>query len=171
MLDARRYDSAVDWMVLKGGFPREPEHGNWDELASLPGPPRFFEALFREVAGDFTWSGSVQLESEKDDELETRSFLCGTAVLGCRVTERVVLVSSDFPISVAVATHGLDGLEVRWDYALPYQGQLGHCGFRHRWLSVSYADSAALARFEATWRAVFGHAPVLGPPAESSGGT
>ena len=160
----------MDWLVLKGGFPREPEDGNWDELTSLPGPPRFFEALFREAAGDFTWSGSVPLDREKDDELETRTFLCGTAELGCRVTEQVVLASSEFPISVAVVTHGLDGLEVRWDYELPYQGQLGHCGFSHRWLSVSYADPAALTRFEATWRAVFGHAPVLGPHTEASEG-
>ena len=159
----------MDWLVLKGGFPREPEDGDWDELTSLPGPPRFFDTLFRDVAGvEPAWGRSVQLDNEKDEELETREFLCGTAERGCRIKEQVVLISSDFPISVAVATHGLDGIEVRWDYELPYQGQLGHCGFRHRWLSVRYADPAALARFEATWRAVFGHAPVLSPHLEAS---
>jgi len=170
MGEARQYDDAVEWMVLTGGFPREPEHGNWDEIASVPGPPRFFEALFREVAADFTWSGSVELDRVRDDELETRTFLCGTVGLGCRVTEQVVLVSSDFPISVAVVTHGLEGLKIHWDFAIPYQGQLGHCGFRHRWLSVTYADPKALARFEAAWRTVFGHAPVLEPHTEASEG-
>ena len=36
---------------LTGGFPKEPEHGNWDELSSLPGPPRLVEALFHEILG------------------------------------------------------------------------------------------------------------------------
>ena len=153
---------------LTGGFPKEPEHGNWDELSRLPGPPRLVEALFQEILGvDVTTDKCRNLaEPEPEDALGDaviHRYFCGADGLGYAQTERVVSESSDFPVNVTIASTGLPGMDLVWRFDLEYQGQLGHCGFRHRDLVVTFADAGNEDRFEAIWARVFGLRPRFGP--------
>jgi len=157
-------------MTLVGGLVREPEHGNWDELTSLPGPPRFLRALFSELCGvdvSDDKSDTAHNHSEEDGVAEYQ-FICGTDEIGYEQKETVVLESSDFPISVEIRTFGLPEIEVVWDFDLTYQGQLGHCGFRHRHLLARFDSAQAKVRFENVWTETFGNAPVFG--SEEHGG-
>ena len=148
-------------MVLSGGAPREPEHGNWHELTSLPGPPRFLEALFRELCDVDVTPGRCRLISEDTatEGVKLSKFLCGGKKVGFRQSERTVTESSDFPVDVEIETVGLPGIELSWRFKLDYQGQLGHCGFRHGRLAVGFADDAARARFVEIWRLAYDRTP------------
>ncbi len=161
-----------NWVVLAGGFVREPEHGNWDELTSLPGPRRLLEALFSELAGvDVSpHKSDGQDVAAADEGVAVRHFTCGTDAVGYRQTETVVLESTSFPISVAVQTFGLPGLEVVWDFNLTYQGQFGHSGFEHRHLLARFENVGAKAQFQQIWLKTFGSIPEFAAGASGDSG-
>ena len=153
---------------LTGGFPREPEHGDWEELTSLPGPPRLVEALYRGMLDVDVTSDTCRKLAEPeplDDEGDVviHRFFCGHDDVGYAQTEQVITVSSDFPVGVTITSAGLPGVKLVWRFDLAYQGQLGHCGFRHRDLVVTFADTGTEDRFATFWQQVFGLRPVFAP--------
>ena len=153
---------------LVGGFPKEPGHGNWDELSSLPGPPRLMETLFLEILNvDVGKDACHEVGSpEQEDatgEVMIHRYFCGRDGVGYEWTERVVLESSDFPVGVTITSAGLPGIDLLWRFDLAYEGQLGHCGFRHGDLVVTFADAGIEGRFAKFWEQVFGLRPVFVP--------
>ena len=90
-------------------------------------------------------------------------YFCGAHGLGYAHTERVASEGSDFPVNVTIASAGRPGADLVWRFDLEYQGQLGHCGFRHRDLVATFADAGNEDRFAAIWARVFGQRPRFGP--------
>ncbi len=151
-------------MKLVGGYPAEPEHGNWDQLTSLPGPPRLIEALFREISGaDVSSDTNVRIGEAEEIEAGVlrHTFRCGTEAAGYVQTERVITESKAYPVQAAISTHGLPGMTIDWSFSLEYEGQLEHCGFRHGELLADFESSASRQQFQAIYEQVYGHPPQL----------
>ena len=100
---------------------------------------------------------------DSDGDVFIHRYFCGDDGFGYAQTERAVTESSDFPINVTITSARLPGIDLSWRFDLEYQGQLGHCGFRHRDLVVTFADAAAEERCAAIWERVFGLRPVFVP--------
>ena len=148
--------------LLQGGAPDEPDTGDWDAICDAPGPQGFLEILFQELAG-FSLPAPVITDDGADDIRRVRAGWRGTPALGAKITQVECTETTDLPTLCSWETHGLPGMELRWDYALEYAGQLGHVAFRHRRLECSFASGAEQQRFAAIWRRVFGRDPVFTP--------
>lgn len=155
---------APNWMILVGGMVQEPAHGDVEDLTALPGPPSFLRALFKDLCGvdvsqhkKLAAGGGV-----KEEGVHESRFICGTDETGYEQHKTVFTESSDFPVVVDLKTFGLPGIEMVWHYDLTYQGQLGHCGFRHRHLRARFDSAPAKARFEKIWVKVFDVHPEFG---------
>ncbi len=154
-----------DWLVLSGGFVREPEDGNLDEVTSLPGPATFLRALFLELTGvDIPpLARETHSSSSEEDGVATGKATFGTDDAGYVQSEMSSTESSMFPAYASIKTHGLPGLEMSWSYELSYQGQLGHSGFRHSSLRVRFENPEAREQFEKVWAGIFGCVPEFKP--------
>lgn len=154
-----------EWLTLTAGFPHEPEHGNLDELTTLPGPRSLLQALFRELRqidlNDLARHEDMTANAEAGDP-EWRHFIVGDTETGFRQTELTSAETSSLPMHVEVETIGLPGLGIRWRYSLDHVGQLGHCAFRHGALLAAFETDDARQTFECIWQQVFGQAASFG---------
>ncbi|HXZ29458.1 MAG TPA: hypothetical protein VEG08_15795 [Terriglobales bacterium] len=149
-------------LVLTGGAPDEPGTGDWNALCEAPGPQRFLETLFHEVAA-FGLPAPVVGGGSEDGVRRVQTGWRGTPALGAEITQMDCPETTDLPVVCSWRTHGLPGMEVRWEYALEYAGQLGHTAFRHRQLECTFESEADRERFAGIWRRVFGREPVFEP--------
>ncbi|HXZ28668.1 MAG TPA: hypothetical protein VEG08_11805 [Terriglobales bacterium] len=149
-------------LVLTGGAPDEPDTGDWNAICEAPGPQRFLETLFQELAG-FGLPAPVITEDGLDDIRRVRTGWRGSAALGAKISQVECTETTDLPTLCSWETHGVPGMELRWEYALEYAGQLGHTAFRHRRLECSFESEADRERFAGIWRRVFGREPVFEP--------
>jgi len=148
-----------EWMVVAGGLPREPEHGNLDDLTTLPGPYSLLQALFFELCGvhlnDLSRREVATAEDAVTEDGETRDFIIGDDTTGFRQSEQTWPDSAAVPMRVAIETHGLPEIALQWRYTLSHMEQLGYCAFRHDHLQVAFEAETARHRFEGIWRRVF----------------
>lgn len=143
---------------LKDGAPDAPDTGDWDAICSTPSPDGFFSQLFREVSGAGLPEAKV-VSDEADDTHRLQIDWRGSPELGTEIRVVTCTETSDFPVYCTWETHGLPGMQVKWNYALEYAGQLGHTAFRHVNLECTFDGPGDQQRFVAVWRTVIGKEP------------
>jgi len=148
---------------LKEGAPDEPDTGDWDAICATPSPDAFFATLFHEVAGFGLPAAVITSENNEDPVRRILTGWRGTKELGAEITEVTCPETTDLPAYCYWETHGLPGMQVKWDYALEYAGQLGHVAFRHLRLECTFDSEADAERFREIWRRVIGKEPVFEP--------
>jgi hypothetical protein len=145
----------TDWTV-SGDFVRAPGPGDTTSA-------RFYEALFRRVAGvDVSHRHTTEELEVPRDERRVKGY-CGNERVGYRWSEVTPLESSMFPSIVEEETYGLPGIDLRWRYRLAQDGQAGRSKFQHDHLDAGFANDEARAVFATVWTEVFGTEPKLEP--------
>ena len=82
----------MGWLVLVKGAPDEPE--SWDDIASFPTPPDFFNELFMSVCHVDTRNGSMTEETTTPGDVRTARGFQGTQCVGFRWVEAECLESN-----------------------------------------------------------------------------
>jgi hypothetical protein len=172
-------------VALIEGAPDEPDTGDRDALCSTPGPNQFIETLFVEVASfalprampirptgvGATWTRVKQVVlsrlghavPDQSADIVTHRWRRGSEARGVDIWERECTETTAFPMDCYWETHGLPGMDVRWNFSLEHAGQLGFAAYRHGRLICVFDDPTDQYRFAEVRRNDFGRTPRFGP--------
>ena len=108
---------------------------------------------------NFSLPDAKVVAEDEDSVRRTQTGWRGGPALGAQIIVLTCTETTDLPVYCTWETYGLPGMQIEWQYALKYAGQLGHVAFRHIQLQCMFESPSDQERFSAIWRRVIGKEP------------